>query len=101
MSLGVILLLLLLFRPAVFDFTIGLWATLTLILGHPGSVRSGFHLTERDLTSDQTWLVTLTSFVPPLSWRSLQAGRGVDRSICAGLVFTFLLWEPAENLPMS
>lgn len=64
----------------VFGFAVGPWA-----IGSPNNVGCELHLVERALSQIRCWLVTPTSYVPPLPSYILQAGKHWSQ-FTAGLV---------------
>ena len=69
----------------MFGFILGLRAALTLVPGHPGSVRHEHPLVVWASSWTRQWMATLPGSEPSSPQHILQAGQVVDGRFCGGV----------------
>lgn len=97
--ISLVVILLLLFWTNRIWLILGIWDFQYLVLGHPSNVGNGLHHLEWVLSQIRHLSTIPTSFMPPFPRNSDQ--KNVDHRFCGGLVSTFLLCWPSEDLFVS
>lgn len=83
----------------MYGSSLGLWTSLFLVPGHPGSTRHGFPLLVQASSEGRHWLATPTQSVPPLPQHILWAGDFKLRVLWLGWHPGFSFSSLASTIP--
>lgn len=88
------------FRQVLFGSTVGAWTISSQVLGHPSSVRYGFHLLEWSLNHITYWWLVPWALCHHCLSTSCRQDIIADKDMTA-LVYMFLFWKHAKEVSVN